>query len=142
MKQLRLFINEEYWLDDEEIQHFNILFKKCKIFQRKNRILVPFHFFNILLFNQKPTIKGYASRDGDPAEQITGQYQPCGGNKTRADYDLCLSHERAKLIANILNKGLPELDGAFQFKGMGETAYLIGSVESRKNDEEAIRFSG
>ena len=70
---------------------------------------------------QTPTVYGYASIDGDPDQQIVGQYKPCSGNKTRKDYDLCLSTERAKLIAEILNQGLTEYGGAFQYKGIGET---------------------
>ena len=70
---------------------------------------------------QNPTVYGYSSVDGDPNQQIMGEYQPCSGNKTRKDYDLCLSTERAKLIADILNKGLPEFGGVFKYKGVGET---------------------
>jgi hypothetical protein len=73
------------------------------------------------IYSQNPTIQAYASIDGDPAQQIVGEYQPCSGNKTRQEYDLCLSQERAKKIAEILNKALPELEGAIKFKGMGET---------------------
>lgn len=71
--------------------------------------------------NQNPTIYGYASVDGDPNQQIVGDYKPCSGNQIRKEYDLCLSTERAKVIANILNKELPELGGAFQAKGVGQT---------------------
>jgi len=71
--------------------------------------------------SQNPTVLGFASRDGDPKEEIQGKYQPCSGFKTRAEYDVCLSTERAKLIADILNKGLPEFDGVFKYKGVGET---------------------
>ena len=70
---------------------------------------------------QNPIIYGYASRDGDPTEQIQGKYQPCSGNKTRGEYDVCLSNERAKTIATILNQGLPEFGGVFKYKGIGET---------------------
>jgi len=71
--------------------------------------------------NQNPVVYGYASRDGNPKEQIQGRYQPCSGNKTRAEYDVCLSNERAKTIADILNQGLPEFGGVFKYKGVGET---------------------
>ncbi len=71
--------------------------------------------------SQNPTIYGYSSVDADPEQPITGGYKPCAGNKTRRDYDLCLSQERARVIADILNKELPELGGIFKFKGMGET---------------------
>lgn len=71
--------------------------------------------------SQNPTIYGYSSVDADPEQPITGGYKPCAGNKTRRDYDLCLSQERARVIADILNKELPELGGIFKFKGMGDT---------------------
>lgn len=70
---------------------------------------------------QSPTVLGYSSIDGDPDQAIVGEYKPCSGNKTRRDYDLCLSTERAKVIADELNKRLPELGGAIKSKGMGET---------------------
>lgn len=73
--------------------------------------------------NQNPTIYGYTSRDGDPNQEMVGDYKPCSGNNLRKDYDLCLSGERAKIIANLINQALPELDGAFQAKGMGETTH-------------------
>jgi hypothetical protein len=71
--------------------------------------------------SQAPTVLGYSSIDGDPNQEIRGAYQPCAGNKIRRDYDLCLSQERAKVIADELNKRLPELGGSIKFKGMGET---------------------
>jgi len=71
--------------------------------------------------SQNPTIYGYSSVDGDPNQKIIGEYKPCSGYGTRKEYDLCLSTQRAKAIAEILNKELPELGGVFQFKGMGET---------------------
>jgi hypothetical protein len=70
---------------------------------------------------QSPTVLGYSSIDGDPDQVIVGEYKPCAGNKTRRDYDLCLSDQRAKVIADELNKRLPELGGAIKSKGMGET---------------------
>jgi hypothetical protein len=73
------------------------------------------------LINQKPTIYGYSSRDGDPNQEMVGEYKPCSGNKIRKDYDLCLSTERARVLSELLNKGLPELGGIFQYKGMGQT---------------------
>lgn len=71
--------------------------------------------------SQNPMVYGYSSRDGAPDEQIQGKYQPCSGNKTRSEYDMCLSTERARIIADVLNQGLPELGGAFKYKGVGET---------------------
>lgn len=82
--------------------------------------------------SQNPTIYGYSSVDGDPEQPVTGGYKPCAGNKTRRDYDLCLSQERAKIIADILNKELPELGGVFKYKGMGETT-KFGPGWTREN---------
>lgn len=73
------------------------------------------------LARQNPTVHGFSSRDGDPNQEIVGDYKPCSGNRVRKDYNLCLSTERAKVISTILNQSLPELSGAFQAKGMGET---------------------
>lgn len=70
---------------------------------------------------QSPTVLGYSSIDGDPEQSITGEYRPCAGNRTRKDYDLCLSQERSRIIAEKLNQLLPELGGSIKFKGMGET---------------------
>jgi outer membrane protein OmpA-like peptidoglycan-associated protein len=70
---------------------------------------------------KNPTVYGYASIDGDPNQKIIGEYRPCAGNGTRKEYDLCLSQERARKIAETLNQSLPELGGAIKFKGMGET---------------------
>lgn len=76
---------------------------------------------------EKPTIEGYASIDGNPDQPIAGgAYSGCAksGNGTRKDYDLCLSNERARTIAEYLNKH-PLLTGlggkAFGFIGKGET---------------------
>ena len=69
----------------------------------------------------------------DPNQAITGKYQPCSGNKTRKDYDLCLSQERSKVIADRLNKALPELGNAFKFKGMGETNHFNGVGWTKEN---------
>lgn len=68
-----------------------------------------------------PMVLGYSSIDGDPNQRIVGEYKPCANAGTRADYDMCLSRERARKISEELNKALPELGGAIKFKGMGET---------------------
>jgi hypothetical protein len=71
--------------------------------------------------SQNPTVLGYSSVDGDPEQAITGEYKACSGNGTRRDYDICLSRERARIIAETLNKSLPELGNIIKFKGLGET---------------------
>jgi hypothetical protein len=78
----------------------------------------PFiQYFN----SQNPTITGYASVDGNPEEQIQGKFQPCSANTKRSEYDLCISQQRAKKIADILNTSLPELGGSIKYIGKGET---------------------
>lgn len=71
--------------------------------------------------SQNPTVYGYASIDGDPEQPITGGYKPCSGYGTRKEYDMCLSSERAKKIAELLNKSIPELGGIIKHKGLGQT---------------------
>jgi len=70
-----------------------------------------------------PTVFGYSSRDADPNQQINGGYGACSGKRTRFEYDMCLSEQRAKVIADLLNKSLPELNGAIKYKGMGQTTH-------------------
>jgi len=71
--------------------------------------------------SKNPMVLGYSSMDGDPNQKITGDYKPCAGAGSRQEYDMCLSRERSRKIAEELNKALPELGGAIKFKGMGET---------------------
>ena len=74
------------------------------------------------IINSKPIVFGYASRDQDPTEKITGGFTPCKGEPTRGDYNRCLSQHRADKVAEMINTGL---DGTgmnvFTAKGMGET---------------------
>jgi outer membrane protein OmpA-like peptidoglycan-associated protein len=70
---------------------------------------------------QNPTILGYSSIDGNPADQIVGKFTGCPGKQPRLKYDQCLSQKRAQVIADKLNKALSKLGITFQSKGMGET---------------------
>lgn len=74
------------------------------------------------LKKQPIEVLAYSSKDADPNEKVQGNYKPCKGygDKTRGQYNLCLSQARADEIAKILNEKLPEI-GAFVGKGMGET---------------------
>lgn len=74
------------------------------------------------LKKQPIEVLAYSSVDADPNEKVPGNYKPCKGygDKTRGQYNLCLSQARADKIANILNEKLPEI-GSFVGKGMGET---------------------
>jgi hypothetical protein len=87
----------------------------------KNKISQYGVTFTKWVISQEPTIIGFSSIDGDPNQAIVGKYQPCSGSKTRFEYDKCLSGERAKSIATILNKELPDLGNAIQSDAGGET---------------------
>jgi hypothetical protein len=109
--------------DDVEFKDENLANQQMGKFTQQMKSLIEKYGEPFIkhIYSQNPTIQAYSSIDGDPAQQIVGEYQPCSGNKTRQEYDLCLSQERAKKIAEVLNQALPELEGAFKFKGMGET---------------------
>jgi hypothetical protein len=73
-------------------------------------------------------IYGYASRDDDPNENMRGKYAECnvdkivGGTKqARHKYNQCLSQKRADQVIKDIVALLPELDGVFTGKGMGES---------------------
>ena len=73
-------------------------------------------------------IYGYASRDDDPNEDMRGEYGECnvdkivGGTKqARHLYNQCLSQKRADQVIKDIVALLPELDGVFTGKGMGES---------------------
>ena len=89
--------------------------------QMKGNIQKYGELFIAHIKTQRPSIYGYSSIDGDPDQAISGGYKPCAGSGKRRDYDMCLSRERARVIADILNKSIPELGGAIGFKGFGET---------------------
>ena len=116
-------LGDVFNFDSIEFKDENLARRQYGAFIQQIRHLIQKYgepFINYMK-SQNPTIYGYSSVDADPEQPITGGYKPCAGNKTRRDYDLCLSQERARVIADILNKELPELGGIFKFKGMGET---------------------
>lgn len=74
------------------------------------------------IINSKPIVFGYASRDQDPAEKITGKFSPCKGQPTRGDYNKCLSQYRADKVTEIINDGLSGTGmDIFKSVGVGET---------------------
>lgn len=81
-----------------------------------------FEEFKQHIIDSKPVVYGYASRDQDPSENITGKFVPCKSEPTRGEYNLCLSQHRADKVTEMINTGL---DGTgmniFTGKGMGET---------------------
>lgn len=85
------------------------------------------------LIDSKPFITGYASIDANPKQTVQGRYGPCRGaidserKKTRGAYNKCLSQKRAEAIRGYIESKLPELAGAFQPVGNGETVKFGGT---------------
>ena len=81
------------------------------------------------LIDSKPFVTGYASRDADPKQKIQGGYAPCrgSGDGTRGAYNVCLSQKRAAAIRSYIESKLPELAGAFEPIGKGETVDFGGT---------------
>ena len=74
------------------------------------------------IIKSAPKVYGYASRDNDPEEKITGKFSPCKGQPTRGDYNKCLSQYRADKVTEIINDGLSGTGmDIFKGVGMGET---------------------
>jgi outer membrane protein OmpA-like peptidoglycan-associated protein len=80
------------------------------------------------LKDSKPTINGYASKDGDPTHPKQGYYPPCkgAGDGTRGAYDICLSQKRADAIRDYIESKIPELVGIFVPIGNGQTTKFQG----------------
>jgi hypothetical protein len=75
-------------------------------------------------------IYGYASRDDDPNKNMRGKYKDCNADgqlsstsemQPRKLYNQCLSQKRADQVIKDMVAILPELDGVFTGKGMGES---------------------
>lgn len=77
------------------------------------------------IMKSKPQIIGYASIDGPSNEKITGKYSACKSNTelgtTREQYNQCLSENRAKQIATLLNQKLSGTGITIGYFGAGET---------------------
>jgi outer membrane protein OmpA-like peptidoglycan-associated protein len=72
-------------------------------------------------------VEGWASRDADPEEMISGAFKACKKDKQkRKDYNLCLSQNRANKIVELLETNLPELKGILKGVGYGETDKFNG----------------
>lgn len=77
------------------------------------------------LERQNLVVNGYASRDNDPNEKVQGKFSGCRGygDGTRGQYNLCLSEERAKKVAEDLQEIFNSLgiNVTIKSKGHGET---------------------
>ena len=71
-------------------------------------------------------MNGFASRDNDPNEKVQGKFSGCRGygDGTRGQYNLCLSEERAKKVAEDLQEIFNSLgiNVTIKSKGYGETS--------------------
>jgi len=123
IKIIPMALGDLFNYDDVEFKDENVANQQMGKFTQQMKSLIEKYGETFIkhVYSQNPTVQAYSSVDGDPSQPIVGEYQPCSGNKTRQEYDLCLSQERAKKIAEVLNQALPELEGSFKFKGMGET---------------------
>ena len=78
------------------------------------------------LERQNLVVNGYASRDNDPNEKVQGKFSGCRGygDGTRGQYNLCLSEERAKKVAEDLQEIFNSLgiNVTIKSKGHGETS--------------------
>jgi hypothetical protein len=92
--------------------------------------------FKEFLESQNLVVKGFASRDNDPNEKVQGKFSGCRGygDGTRGQYNLCLSEERAKKVA----EDLQEIFNSFNVnvdiksKGFGESS-KFGPAWSKEN---------
>lgn len=82
--------------------------------------------FKGFLENQNLVVNGFASRDNDPNEKVQGKFSGCRGygDGTRGQYNLCLSEERAKKVAEDLQEIFNSLgiNVTIKSKGHGETS--------------------
>jgi outer membrane protein OmpA-like peptidoglycan-associated protein len=103
--------------DAKTMEKINEFISKLKEYDEK----YPEDFRNHVK-TTKPVVYGYASIDGDPEENITGKFSPCRGEKTRGEYNKCLSQHRADKVAEILNRELADVEmNVFTASGEGET---------------------
>lgn len=81
--------------------------------------------FKEFLESQNLVVRGYASRDNDPTEQVQGKFSGCKGygDGSRGQYNLCLSEKRAEKVAQDLQEIFKSLGVNVKIgaKGMGET---------------------
>jgi outer membrane protein OmpA-like peptidoglycan-associated protein len=56
------------------------------------------------LLQNVPLVVAYSSRDKDPNDTVIGKLPACQSSKTRGDYNLCLSKQRAITIAKMIKE--------------------------------------
>lgn len=69
-------------------------------------------------------VLGYASIETSPSDKQVGKLPACSGKATNGEYNKCLSEQRAKKVADLLNtklEGVNMVAGNFKYEGMGGT---------------------
>lgn len=101
-----------------------------------NRGLTGLKNFRDFLESQNLVVKGFASRDNDPTEQVQGKFSGCKGygDGSRGQYNLCLSEKRAEKVAQDLQKIFDSLkvNVKIKSKGFGETS-KFGPAWTKEN---------
>lgn len=97
------------------------------------------------LEKQNLVVKGYASRDDNPNDTVQGKFSGCRGygDGTRGQYNLCLSEERAKKVAEDLQEIFNTLgiNVTIKSKGHGETS-KFGPAWSKENPTKPDETQG
>ena len=92
--------------------------------------------FKDFLESQNLVVKGFASRDNDPTEQVQGKFSGCKGygDGSRGQYNLCLSEKRAEKVAQDLQEIFDSLkvNVNIKSKGFGETS-KFGPAWTKEN---------
>jgi outer membrane protein OmpA-like peptidoglycan-associated protein len=69
-----------------------------------NGYLKTYPKYSKFLLQNVPLVIGYSSRDKDSNDPVIGKLPACQSSKTIGDYNLCLSKERANVIAKIIKE--------------------------------------
>jgi outer membrane protein OmpA-like peptidoglycan-associated protein len=69
-----------------------------------NGYLKTYPKYSKFLLQNVPLVIGYSSRDKDSNDTVIGKLPACQSSKTIGDYNLCLSKERANVIAKIIKE--------------------------------------
>jgi len=69
-----------------------------------NGYLKTYPKYSKFLLQNVPLVIGYSSRDKDSNDTVIGKLPTCQSSKTIGDYNLCLSKERANVIAKIIKE--------------------------------------
>lgn len=121
-------------IDIKDLSGYQQVLGKFKV--DLNAGLTKLSGFKEFLESQNLVVKGFASRDNDPTEQVQGNFSECRGygDGTRGQYNLCLSEKRAEKVAEDLQEIFNTLgiNVTIKSKGHGETS-KFGPAWSKEN---------